>query len=278
MESKLITLDSINYYVLHEGAKDRPLVILCHALMANHHMWDSTVGDLHKAGFSTLRFDHIGHNKTTFSTSEAATREYHFDDVVRHIHELVQRVAPGQAPFGFVGCSVGGVLAIRYAQMYPGTLNKVMSCDAPGLTSLEVAKPLWKARISQFQNEGVENLAKATVERWFPEPCREEVRSGMLEQTRACTFEGYRACAIAVMNYDYFAELKRIEKEQVLVLAGANDTAIGPREILVNVANAIPGAKYILMENVGHIPPYHDSSGFNKIMLEFLGSKEQSLL
>jgi hypothetical protein len=54
MESQVITLDSINNYVLHEGAKDKLLVVLCHALMANHHMWDSTVGDLHKAGFSTL--------------------------------------------------------------------------------------------------------------------------------------------------------------------------------------------------------------------------------
>lgn len=272
MASQIITVDSINYYVLHEGPKEKPLVILCHALMANHHMWDFTVPELHKAGYSTLRFDHVGHNKTTFASAEAAEKSYHFDDITRHIHTFVEQLAPQASPFAFVGCSIGGVLAIRYAQLYNGELTKVMSCDAPGLKSLEPAKPLWRARIAQFQAEGVQGLAKATVERWCPEPCLESVRAGLLEQTETCTFEGYRICAEGAMTYDYVSQLNELEKEDVLVLAGENDSAIGPREILVNVTEAIPGAKYHLMENVGHIPPYHDASRFNKIMLDFFQS------
>jgi 3-oxoadipate enol-lactonase len=270
MESQIVSMDSINFFVRHEGPKDKPLIILCHALMANHHMWDHTVPALHSAGFSTLRYDHVGHNKTTYATTQAAEREYHFDDFTRHIHMLVEQATPGRTPFGIIGCSIGGVLALRYAQIYPGQLKKVLSCDAPGMTSLPFAKSLWKDRMAQFKAEGVDNLAKVTVERWFPDPCPESVRADMLEQTRQCTYEGYRACANAVMNYDYSSDIDKINTEQVMVLAGQNDTAIGPREILLGVAEKIPGAKYFLMEDVGHLPPFHNPSAFNKIMIEFL--------
>jgi pimeloyl-ACP methyl ester carboxylesterase len=110
--------------------------------MANYRMWDYTIPTLHSAGFSTLRYDHIGHNKTTFETPQSAEREYHFDDFTRHIHIIVEQVTPGRAPFGIIGCSIGGVLALRYAQMYPGILKKVISCDAPGMPSLASVMPL----------------------------------------------------------------------------------------------------------------------------------------
>lgn len=270
MPSEIITLDSIDFNVLIEGRENDPLVILSHALMANLHMWDSTVQALHAAGFRTLRYDHVGHGETVFSTPEAAEREYHFDVFVQHIHALSAAATPGKKPFAIIGCSMGGVLAVRYAQMFPGTLAKVICADAPGMTSLDSAKPLWLSRIAQFRKEGVEDLAKATVQRWMPDPCPDGTREAMLEQVRTCTFDGYRACATAIMNYDYEAELGRIQEEQVLILAGENDFTIGPKEVLVNIANKIRGARYVSMPNVGHLPPFHDPDEFNKIMLGFL--------
>ncbi|KAK3186001.1 hypothetical protein K4F52_005225 [Lecanicillium sp. MT-2017a] len=270
MAGQVVSIDSVDFFVKYEGPKGRPLIILCHILMANHHMWDPVVAALHSAGFSTIRYDHVGHGKTKFATQQAAEKEYHLDDFCRHIHEIVSRVASGVKPFGIIGCSMGGVLALRYVQMFPGTLTKVMSCDAPGLTSLEAAKPLWKERMAMIRNEGIEALAKVTVERWCPDPCDQDVKDGLFEQTCACTYEGYRACANGIMNYDYEAHLSGMHSEDVMVLAGENDTAIGPREVLVTVADKIPGAKYVLMPDVGHVPPFHDSNAFNKIMVEFL--------
>ena len=74
------------------------------------------------------------------------------------------------------------------------------------------------------------------------------------------------------MNYDYEEYLGKMERGDVMILAGENDTAIGPREVLVSVAAKIPGAKYVLMPDVGHVPPFHDPEVFNKIMLDFMQS------
>ena len=160
--------------------------------MADQRMWDSTVLALHKAGYRTLRHDHIGHGRTPPSKVSAAGSKYHFDDLTRHIRQLIEHVSassPAHLRTGdsskikvhaIIGCSMGGVLALRYAMLYPGTASHVICCDAPGMTSLEVSKAKWRARLAQFRAEGVETLAHATVERWLPDPCEDVIQAKAL--------------------------------------------------------------------------------------------------
>lgn len=262
-------IDGIKFNLRHEGDPDKPLVVLCHALMSNLHMWDSTVAALTKAGFSTLRYDHIGHGQTSTPAADQVGK-IHFDAFCRHIHDMVEKTTPGKPPFGFIGCSMGGVLALRYALLYPGALTKVVSCDAPGMTSLEESKPKWRERIELFRSQGVEALARITVDRWFPDPCSPAVREEALGHTTTCTLAGYVTCAEGIMNYDYTSELSKIQTEHVMVLAGENDEAIGPPEILVDVAAKIRGARHVAMPDTGHIPPMHSAEEFERIVISFL--------
>lgn len=265
MVLQTVSIDNISYYVVDEGPPDGPLVVLSHALMANHHMWDSTVLALHKAGYRTLRYDHVGHGHTTPPpVTLSASSKYHVDDFARHLHQLVQHAtvsasptqprtqdsSRGQQVHAVIGCSMGGVLALRYAMLYPGSASHIVSCDAPGMTSLEASKPKWRVRLAQFRAHGVEDLARATVERWFPEPCEQAVKAEALVQTRACTLRGYEVCVEGIMSYDYEAELGRVGKggQKVMVLVGEKDEAVGPEEVLRGVAGRIPGCKYVMVK------------------------------
>ena len=189
MAEQTVSIGDIVFHVKYEGSKDKPLITLVHVLMANNRMWDLAVAALHSVGFSTLGFDYVGHGGTKFATPEAAQRFYHFDDFCRHIHEIVHRIAPGTKPFGIIGCSMGGFLVLRFAQMFPGTVKKVMSCDAPGLSSLQAAKPLCEERMTLFRNEGVRGLPGSLFKRWCPDPCREDVRAGLFKQTCTCAYD-----------------------------------------------------------------------------------------
>jgi 3-oxoadipate enol-lactonase len=264
-------IDGFTFNVLHEGDPSKPLVVLCHALMSNLHMWDSTVKALHAAGYSTLRYDHIGHGQTSVPSADRVGR-LHIDDFCRYINEMVERTIPGKRPYGLIGCSIGGVIALRYALMYPEQLSYIISCDAPGMTSLEEAKIKWKDRMKMFREQGVEPLAKATVERWFPDPCPPDVKVESLQHTMSVSFLGYAAMAEAIMNYDYTSELGNIktEKTAVMILAGENDEAIGPQEILIDVHQRIPGSQHVLMKDTGHIPPMHQAAEFERIVISFL--------
>src|SRR5947209_19917957 len=167
MVSRRIIVDGLSFHVVDEGPQDGPLVVLSHALMADNHMWDSTVFTRNKKGYRTLRYDHIGHGRTpppqAFNTSS-----YHFDDFTRHIYQLVEKAvasspastrtgnSPATKVHAVIGCSMGGVLALRFAMLYPGTALYIISCDSPGMTSLETSKAKWRARLAQFRAEGVE--------------------------------------------------------------------------------------------------------------------------
>lgn len=282
---QIITVEGISYFTLHgvpnENPSDAPLVLLSHALMANHEMWKSTTTALHRAGYQTLVYDHIGHNRTPVPPSvdarESSTEKplYHFDDFTRHMRELVRQKTGSTHVHAIVGCSMGGVLALRYAMLYPSDVDVVISCDAPGLTSLEAAKPLWTERIRQLERDvqtGEEKLFRATAERWVPGNTPEDgdARAAALEMVRRCSLGGYRICADAIRCYDYTEQLKEIKRARCMVLVGSEDSAVGPPEVLEDVARRIDGAEFVRVEGAGHLPPLQRSGEFNRTMLEFL--------
>ena len=86
--------------------------------------------------------------------------------------------------------------------------------------------------------------------------------------------QGYRVLADAIRGYDYdFAEElgKLGGVKQVVVVAGGRDGASSP-ELLSSVAERIEGARFVLMEEAGHIPPMHQAKEFEEMILEVLGS------
>lgn len=282
MSEKVIDVKGIEFYTLYEQPpnepKDAPLVLLSHALMSNHRMWDATVIALNKAGYRTLRYDHIGHNKTPVPESYSPTEPaYHFDDFTHHMRELVRGVTDSTKVHTIIGCSMGGVLALRYAMDYPSDVENVISCDAPGLTSLEEAKPLWTQRIELFEQDvksGQDTLCQKTVERWFPgsDPQTLEMRAEALQQVKTCSLDGYKICADAIRDFDYLEQLEAV-KARTMVLVGSEDSAVGPKSVLKDVANRIKGSEYVFVEGAGHLPPMHRPEKFNEIMLGFLGNK-----
>lgn len=278
-----ICIDTIDYYTVLEGPKDGPLVVLIHALMSNHHIYDRTVTILHRLGYQTLRYDHIGHNLTTPPSDQNLNKQgaFDFDSFCKHLNHIITTARPNVTPAAVIGCSIGGVLAIRYHMLYPppqSKTTKILSMAAPGLSTLPGSPDKWKPRIAEWQREGnVTNLATQTIERWFPASAptnysKEYIRS-IVEST---TLDGYEICAWATMNFDYTDQLDQIQDgENVLVLAGSEDGNIGPRDVLVDVSQRIKGSRYVLLNGVGHIPPMHPDK-FEPVLVDFLGPAERT--
>lgn len=281
MHERIITIDSTPYYTILEGPSAGPVVILIHALMANHRIYSSTVPALHKAGYQTLCYDHIGHNRTSAPTDPGLNRQgaFTFDDFCRHLNHIWNTTKGNHdsAPAAIIGCSIGGVLAVRYHMLYPpppGQTTKIISMAAPGLSTLPGSPDKWKARIEQWKTDGTnKNLASETLSRWFPKPLPPDFDTDNARRIiESCTLDGYEICAWATMNFGYTDQLNLItDGENVLILAGEKDGNIGPREVLVDASKRIKGSKYMLLEGVGHIPPMHPAV-FEPVMLEFLGT------
>ncbi|KAK4543192.1 hypothetical protein LTR36_005742 [Oleoguttula mirabilis] len=270
-----VELQGVNYYTLLEepsnGAADAPCILLCHALMSNLHMWDATAKALNEAGYRTLRYDHVGHHNTP--PAHDADASYHMDDLTRHAHQLV-KMRTGQSHLkAVIGCSIGGVVALRYAMLFPQDVDNIISIAAPGIKSPEAAASLWTERIQLFkedQRTGNDVLCHKTIDRWFPGGRAEDdnVRSEALMHVKTCSLQGYKTLADTIRDYDYTSEVSDIQNV-CLVIAGSDDTAGDPGR-LRDVAGVVKNAEFVVMDRTGHLPPMHRPDEFNDRMLRFL--------
>lgn len=278
-----VELEGINYYTLLEEptttgtAGDAPCVLLIHALMSNLHMWDATVKTLHEAGYRTLRYDHVGHHNTP--PAHDAEASYHMDDLTRHAHQLVKARTGQSRVEAVVGCSIGGMMALRYGMMFPRDVERIIAIAAPSEASKpfvtpEAAKPLWTQRIRQFEEDqktGGDSLCHATVDRWFPgsRPEDDGVRAEALQHVKTCSLQGYKVLADTIRDYDYADEVGAIGKVKCLVVAGREDGAVAP-ETLEKLAGKVEGADFVVMEGAGHLPPMHKAEEYGERMVRFL--------
>ena len=283
-----VDVEGINYYTLYElpdsQDKNAPCVLLVHALMSNLHMYDTTVKALHKAGYSTLRYDHVGHHNTPPPQHKTTERRmslggqlaYHMDDLTRHMHQLV-KARTGQTHLrAVIGCSIGGILALRYAMMFPKDVDMIISVASPGPTAPADKAVLWSQRIQFFeedQKKGEDKLCHATVNRWFPGGRSEDddVRAESLKHVKSCSIQGYKLLADTIRNYDYASEVGGIQKVKCLIAGGTEDGAIS-LDVLQDVTGKIKGAEFVKMQGAGHLPPMHKPAEFSDLMLPFLGA------
>ncbi|KAK3117039.1 hypothetical protein LTR53_001993 [Teratosphaeriaceae sp. CCFEE 6253] len=281
-----VEIDGITYHTLLEGpapsaaeaaAAAPPCVLLIHALMANLHTWDSTLAPLHAAGYRTLRYDHPGHGQTP--PPQDPSRKYHMDDLTRHAHGILEARTGQSRVSAVVGCSIGGVLAFRYALLYPRDTAAIVSLAAPGIAAPAAAHGLWTQRLALFAQdlrEGTTALQRQTVERWIPDNGRgEEIRGARAEAARqvaTCGIEGYRVLADAIRDYDYGAQVVEVGRVRTLVVAGELDTA-GKPEVLAAVARGIPGAAFVVLPGCGHLPPVQRAGEFEGVMMAFLAER-----
>ncbi|KAK0923999.1 hypothetical protein LTR91_016366 [Friedmanniomyces endolithicus] len=271
-----VECDGINYFTLLEqptnGAQHAPCILLIHALMSNLHMWDATATTLHATGYRTLRYDHIGHNRTPAPNDTKA--HYHLDDLTRHAHQLVRSRLGHPHPHALIGCSIGGSMAFRYATLYPQDVGRIISVASPGLRSPDFAHELWTQRLAQFDQDlrtGDDTLCRETVARWVPGERAEDdgVREEALRHVRTCGIEGYRVLVEAIRGYDYEGLAGDIGRVRMLVVAGEEDQA-GRRDVLESVAGRIEGAEFGGMEWTGHLPPMQKPGVFGGLMTRFL--------
>lgn len=284
-KTQTVMVYSTPYYALLSGPSgpNTPLVVLIHALMSSSRIFDSTVKALHVHGYRTLIFDLPGHGRTLPPASQKPG-SVSFDTICHDLHEIVAMTTSSEIPFAIVGCSIGGVLALRYHMLYPpppGQRTKILSMAAPGLSTLPEAPFKWAARLQKWRHDGHNrDLTTETLARWFPEPLPADFNMAKAREiVESCTLEGYELCVWATCHFDYTDELDSIKDgENVMILAGENDGNIGPRSVLEDASKRIQGSKYVLMKETGHIPPMHWPERFEKIMLDFLRGSSSAVI
>jgi 3-oxoadipate enol-lactonase len=171
-----------------------------------------------------------------------------------------------------VGHSLGGMIVQTMLRRRPrGYRAAVLACTSPafGNPSGDFQKKFIADRLAPLDaGKTMAELAEKFVDEMIgpnPDPAG---RALAIACMGAVSAETYRASVHCLVGFDERDNLANI-KVPVLCLAGEHDRN-APAPMMERMATKIPGARYVCLADVGHLPNVEAPRMFDKTILEFL--------
>ena len=241
-------------------------VVLLHAGIADHRMWDETFAALAQQ-YRVLRYDLRGFGLTT---APAAPFSHHED-----LHGLLTQL--GIERTALVGCSNGGRVAVNFLLTYPAmALALAMVCSAPGGFNIEGEDPpLYNELVAAFKAGDLELTSKLETQFWLvgvrrtPDQVDQKLRDLVYEMNLIAL----RNEVAGKGEEQPFAPpaVERLGEVHVPTLAiiGALDEPY-THEAANFMTEQIAGARQVMIENTAHLPSMERPDEFNGILMGFL--------
>jgi 3-oxoadipate enol-lactonase len=235
--------------------------MLSNSLGTDLRMWDDQLLRLADR-FRVLRYDQRGHGR-----SPAPQGPYTIAALAGDALDLLDRL--GIERVSFCGASLGGMTGMWLAVKAPERLDRLALC----CTSAHLPPPeSWTERAATVRARGMEAVVDAALERWFT-PALAALRPEAVERTRRALLdtpaEGYAACCEAIAMHDLRTEVGSI-RVPTLVLAAPDDPATPP-EHGRRIADAIDGARFVVLEQGRHLAAVEQPDEFADEVLKHLG-------
>jgi 3-oxoadipate enol-lactonase/4-carboxymuconolactone decarboxylase len=256
----LVRIGGARHYYRHDGADDRPVLMLSHSLGLDHGMWDPQVPDL-LPHFGVVRYDTRGHG-----ASDATDGEYTIEELGRDA--LAVAAAAGIERFAFCGLSLGGMIGQWLGAHAADRITHLILAN----TSARLADPSgMEVRRRTVLDAGMRAIEEVAMARYFSPRA---LAAGGIEvayarRTLLATNPvGYAGCCAALRDLDHRAMLRRI-RVPTLVIGGAQDVPMpwnGHSDLLVN---GIAGSRGTRLD-AGHLSNLERPRGFTAALFRFL--------
>jgi pimeloyl-ACP methyl ester carboxylesterase len=250
-----------------DAVGDGPAVVLLPAGVADRTMWADHLQPLAEQGYRVVAMDLPGFGEVPLAPGEQAP----WADVLETMDGL------GIEQAALVGNSFGGAVALRVAAVAPERVwaLALISAPAPGLDPSAAVQAAWKAEEEALERGDVEAAVAAVVDAWTLPGGPDDVRDRVAAMQRR-TFElqadlGGVAEAVDPVD-DHLDALARLNVPAI-VAAGELDKP-DFLEGASRLAEALPGARHVVIQGAGHLAPLETPDAFRELLLVLL--REQS--
>ena len=217
--------------------------------------------------YKVIQIDTRGHGQ-----SATPPAPYSFDDLVADAFGVLDRNRIETA--SVMGCSLGSMTALGMGIQSPARIDRIV-CTAARADSPPPFRQSWYDRVGIIEEKGVEGLWDGSLGNWLTPAFREanpdsvaKMKADFLKTTQ----EGYRGCAMALKDLDYFKDLGNLEVP-VLFVAGSEDKGAAPETMREMAAKAKSGT-FSLIPDAGHIINVNQPEAFSLAIMDFLGMTE----
>ncbi|KZM23745.1 uncharacterized protein EKO05_0005679 [Ascochyta rabiei] len=264
-------------------------ILLLHGKNFCGATWEDTARRLSTQGYRVIVPDQIGFCKS----SKPPSYQFTLQQLAFNTNSLLQSLSITKAYV--LGHSMGGMLATRFALMYPNVTSHLILTNPIGLEDWKALGVPWRPIDLLYQDElktnytSIRNYQQATyyVNTWKPEY---DVWVNMLVSLyrlpgESTTFAYNMALTTdAVLTQPIAYEFGLVKAKSLLLIGTKDNTAIGkawsPPDVQAKLGNysvlgketaaKIPGAELVEFADLGHSPQVQDSERYHQALFEWL--------
>ncbi|MDB6123512.1 MAG: 2-hydroxy-6-oxo-6-phenylhexa-2,4-dienoate hydrolase [Pedosphaera sp.] len=266
------------------GNSSGRVVLLFHGKNFFGEYWSNTIAVLANAGYRVVVPDQIG-----FGKSSKPDIHYSFHEMAAQTKELLEQL--GISRVAVVGHSMGGMLATRFALLYPESVTELTLEDPIGLEDYREKVPFLELQRVYAGNlkateESIRNYFKTYFVTWKPE--YEKYVQAQCRQTLSGEYPrlAWSSALTEEMIYEQPVchEFQLLKPKTLLIIGQSDRTTIGRNRVSAEVlktlgqypelgrktAKIIPNGRLVEVPQVGHIPHLEAPEIFHRELLKFL--------
>jgi pimeloyl-ACP methyl ester carboxylesterase len=261
--------DGATHYEI-AGPADGARVVLVHGISSAAFIWNGTFEALAAAGLRVLRYDLYGRGH-----SDRPHAEYGAALFRRQLEELLAAVG-FDGPFRLVGLSMGGAVSIDFADRHPDRVERLALIAPAGMpfTVPRLARVLSAPLLGDYALRWLgERIITKQLARTVHRPDRlPELLAAYEVQLR---YKGFKRALLSTMRHmpldalaDTFVRVGA-HPRKVLLVWGRRDRII-PFPTSDVVRAALPRARFVPVDDAGHLPHFERPEVVTPELVEFL--------
>lgn len=269
IEKGVLSINGGKLYYEESGSGEA--VILLHAHSFDLRMWDAQVEALAQH-YRVIRYDLRGYGKSSMPDPRRFFR--HVDDLA----QLIQRLEISKVHL--IGLSLGSMVAVDYLALYP---EKVLSVSAAssGLYVSEDAQWLPFTEEEQSEEDSAQNDVDITAfkQEWFQGllgscgPNRETIKNELWVMIREWSaWQPLYERRWPLVGPSLIDSLKRNSASVPLLIIIGQEDSNGSRESSTRLAELMPQAQTVYLEQSGHMSNMETPEAFNEALQSFIQS------
>jgi|SRR5690606_10605221 len=276
------------YMDVHPQKANGKTVTLLHGKNFNGAYWKTTIDALTKEGYRVIVPDQIGFGKS----SKPVGYQFTFQQLTENTKAVLDELNIDNT--FLLGHSMGGMLATRFALMYPEVVEKLILENPIGLEDWKLVAP-YNSIDDNYQKElaaTYESTRKYQLEFYYDnqwKPAYDEwvyLLTGWIEHPEYPTVAMNNAqTSDMIFTQPVLYEFEHIQAPTLLIIGTRDRTAIGKNDVKDKAVRdqmgqyqilgketqkKIPGSQLVELDNVGHMPHIETFDRFIEPLRKFL--------
>ena len=257
---QFVKIGDVNlHYQLIGAPAGKPVLVFANSLGTDFRIWRDVVMQL-AGDFAIVLYDMRGHG-----LSDTGTTPYSMDDHVGDLAGLLDFLNTSQTIV--CGLSVGGLVAQGLYAARPDLVKALVLCDTAHKIGTDES---WNARIAAIAESGLEPIADGILKNWFTPAFRapgNAAFAGYRNMFVRQQPEGYIATCAAIRDADFTQAAARIAVPAICIVGDQDGST--PPDLVLSTAKLIPGCRYEVIKDAGHIPCVEQPHALSDIIRAF---------